>query len=164
MAKAIGPSFATEIAVAGLTGLQFSWGADGTLTFGAGLNAGQIAAVQAVYAAHDPTRLDPAVAFGALIRAGVAITSTGTPALNGTYGIAQQDEINIEGLQDGILSGVTWRGFYRDITMRRVNMTAPQFTAIATAILAYISAADEAYIAALGGASWVAPPAPAPIA
>lgn len=54
--KAIGPTFTDELKVAGLLGLPFSWGADGALNFGEAMTPKQIAAVQAVYDAHDPAR------------------------------------------------------------------------------------------------------------
>ena len=57
MTKPIGPTFVAELAAAGLLGLNFSWSSDGTFTFDPSMTQQQIAAVQAVYAAHDPMRL-----------------------------------------------------------------------------------------------------------
>jgi hypothetical protein len=90
--------------------------------------------------------------------AGVAITSTSTPALNANYGCQAQDEINLIGLQASILAGVPWLGYYRNIAGAKVMMTAAQFTAVATAILNFIAAADNAFetAAAGGSASWPA--------
>ena len=51
----IGPSFPDELKAAGLFGLPFSWGADGHFTFDPALAAEKVTAIQAVYAAHDPT-------------------------------------------------------------------------------------------------------------
>jgi hypothetical protein len=59
MTKAIGPTFRAELAAAGLTGLPFAWGDDGSLTFDARMTPDQVAAVQAIYAAHDPTKIPP---------------------------------------------------------------------------------------------------------
>jgi hypothetical protein len=53
--KAIGETFGNELQVAGLAGLPFSWGADGTFQFDDRMTQAQIDAVNAVYAAHDPT-------------------------------------------------------------------------------------------------------------
>jgi hypothetical protein len=53
--KATGPNFTNELLAAGLGGLPFAWDALGNLTFGEAMTASQIAAVQAVYAAHDPS-------------------------------------------------------------------------------------------------------------
>jgi hypothetical protein len=55
----IGPSFGNEVIAAGLGGLPFSWGADGTFQFDERMTAEQIAAVQAVYDAHDPNKATP---------------------------------------------------------------------------------------------------------
>jgi len=54
MPKAIGPSFPDELKVAGLTGLPFSWGSDGSIQFDSRMTQAQKDAVNAVYAAHNP--------------------------------------------------------------------------------------------------------------
>lgn len=59
--KAIGPNFAEELRSAGLLGLSFAWGADGNIQYGPTMTPDQIAAVQAVYAAHDPLKPSPAL-------------------------------------------------------------------------------------------------------
>lgn len=63
--KRIGPAFPAELKAAGLDGLPFSWDEDGTLVFGSldgpQMTDEQIAAVQAVYAAHDPDAPAPPV-------------------------------------------------------------------------------------------------------
>lgn len=105
-----------------------------------------------------------ASAWQAAFAAGCAIVSTGTPSLSGTYGIAPQDEINITGLQTSVLAGVAWLGYYRNVAGAKVTTTATQFTALATAILDYIAALDDAYEAAVGGAAWIAPAQPVTIA
>ncbi len=84
--KAIGPSFASDVAAAGVAGVPFSWSPDGTITF-TGATPAQVAAVQAVYAAHDPAKPDIDTVLAQKIAAGIAITSTGTPALTATYGL-----------------------------------------------------------------------------
>lgn len=75
--KAIGPAFGSELQAAGLAGLPFAWGADGTFQFDPRMTPTQIAAVQAVYAAHDPTKPAPfsplATALDAAINALPAI-------------------------------------------------------------------------------------------
>ena len=55
----IGPSFPGELRAAGLMGLPFAWGDDGTFTFDPQMTPEQIAGVQAVFAAHDPTKPNP---------------------------------------------------------------------------------------------------------
>ncbi|HSH98885.1 MAG: hypothetical protein ACAH07_06050 [Methylophilaceae bacterium] len=52
--KTIGQTFSKELESAGLLGLPFSWGADGTFTFSVDITAGQKTAIKAVYDAHDP--------------------------------------------------------------------------------------------------------------
>jgi hypothetical protein len=59
MTVVLGPSFAGEITAAGLAGLPFAWNADGTITGRGNLTAQQNATLDAVIAAHDPTK--PAV-------------------------------------------------------------------------------------------------------
>ena len=54
----IGPSFGAELGYAGLGGLAFTWGTDGTFAWG-DLTDDRQAAVEAVYADHDPNRSAP---------------------------------------------------------------------------------------------------------
>lgn len=58
--KAIGPSFADELAAAGFMGQPFSWQADGTIFFPDGTAQTLITGVEAVYAAHDSSTLSMA--------------------------------------------------------------------------------------------------------
>lgn len=60
--KAIGPTFSNELQAAGLGGLPFSWGADGSFQFDQRLSQAQIDGINAVYLAHDPTKQLPDVA------------------------------------------------------------------------------------------------------
>ena len=53
--KNIGAAFGDELETAGLLGLPFSWGSDGTFQFDARMTQDQIDAVNLVYEAHDPT-------------------------------------------------------------------------------------------------------------
>jgi hypothetical protein len=55
-----GPTFVSELVAAGVAGLPFSWEADGTI-IDQGLTPEQLAAVEAVVAAHDPKKQLPAV-------------------------------------------------------------------------------------------------------
>lgn len=59
MMKTIGPSFFSEIQLAGLSGLPFSWSSDGTILYAEDMTEAQRAAVQAVYNAHDPNAEPP---------------------------------------------------------------------------------------------------------
>lgn len=59
MTDTIGPTFADEIVAAGYAGLPFTWGADGGIQYGAAITPEQRAGIEAVLAAHDPTRQLP---------------------------------------------------------------------------------------------------------
>lgn len=59
MVKRIGPSFASEIAAAGLNGQPFSWGADGNIQYAERMTQADRARVESVYAAHDPNTPAP---------------------------------------------------------------------------------------------------------
>lgn len=50
----IGPRFVEELEAAGVVGLPFAWGSDGSLTFGAAITPEQQTAIRAVLAAHNP--------------------------------------------------------------------------------------------------------------
>jgi hypothetical protein len=57
MAKQLGPTFGDEVIAAGLGGLPFTWGAtDDTITGRENLTTEQNATLDAVIAAHDPTK------------------------------------------------------------------------------------------------------------
>lgn len=55
----IGNTFSDELKAAGLLGLPFSWGADGSFEFSPTMTQEQRDAVMAVYAAHDPDAVLP---------------------------------------------------------------------------------------------------------
>ncbi len=59
MSTRIGLTFGDELLAAGLAGLPFAWGADGTFEFSSRMTAEQRAAVLEVYAVHDPTKTRP---------------------------------------------------------------------------------------------------------
>ncbi len=80
MAKTIGPSFSLELQAAGLLGLPFSWGSDGTFAFGESVTPQQISGVMAVYAAHDPNTVTAALA-----RLGVDAAEVATLKADGTW-------------------------------------------------------------------------------
>ncbi len=97
----IGSNFANELAAAGLLGLPFCWSPSGTITYGPGITSEQQTAIEAVLAAHDPTKPDPRIAYVTAINAGCQVVSTANPGtLNGTYAI---DDSSL-GKYDGILA------------------------------------------------------------
>jgi hypothetical protein len=103
--KPIGPSFAGELAEAGMMGLPFSWSADGNLTFGIGMTALQIAAVEVIYAAHDPSAVSLGNQAAALLAGGLTIFSAGTPAINGIYQCDPMSRATIAEVVAGISAG-----------------------------------------------------------
>lgn len=73
----------------------------------------------------------------------VILTSTGTPALNGTYSIAPVARGNITAIQLSIISGTGLPGGsgtfpYLDISNTDHFFSAAQFTAFATAVINYV--------------------------
>ena len=143
--KAIGPNFPYELQAAGLAGLPFSWAADGTLAFGAGMTATQITAVQNVYAAHNPATVPLAMQAANAIAAGVQVSSTGTPAINGTYALDAQSLANIVAIAAEIANGKGFPGGgatydYPDAAGTfHTFPTTPAFVNFATAIASYVS-------------------------
>jgi hypothetical protein len=57
MVSEIGENFSDELKEAGLFGLPFSWGDDGTFTFDPSMDQKDIDKVKAVYAAHVPNEV-----------------------------------------------------------------------------------------------------------
>lgn len=99
--KKIGSSIAAELAAAGLDGLAFSWGTDGTITFGESMTPQQCAAVQAVFDAHAaPSDLDDLKsAKNAQINAARATANTGTFAHGGkTFSCDHLSRSDIDGV------------------------------------------------------------------
>lgn len=161
MAKSIGPNFPNELAAAGLLGLPFSWTSVGDIFFAATMTAPQIAAVQAVYAAHDPTKLDPATQLAAKLAAGVALTSTATPAISATYaldpttldqiGSVARDAAAGLGLPGGLTSFT-----YPDITGNPKSFSGANIQALYKAMRDVVFALNTAAatLAAGGAANW----------
>jgi hypothetical protein len=103
--KGIGPTFYTELEAYGVAnsvaiiGQHFGWDAAGNLYFYEDTPSAVESAVEAVYAAHDPSKQPPPTVGADALAAGLTITSTGTPALNGTYScdaLSQTDVVAIE--------------------------------------------------------------------
>ncbi len=70
MTTIIGPNFYNELFAAGLGGLPFSWSSsDGTITYGPSITDAQKSAIEAVLAAHDPTKPDTTAGIAALTAA-----------------------------------------------------------------------------------------------
>lgn len=169
--KAIGPNFYNEIAAAGLSGLPFAWNASGEIVFGSAMTQTQINAVNAVYAAHNPATPDPNASAAALLASGVAITSTGTPVLNGTYACdpLSQQKITSEQLYIAttgkFTNGQTTKAWADASGALHTFPTTAAFTNFAEAIAGVVDNVIAAQLAALRpGGSWVAPSMAATIA
>jgi hypothetical protein len=157
------PASAQETALHALGASIVAFHEDGTVEVEPEISlSGYAAALITAAGARNAVQLGQQLT--SLQQAGCQIVSTGTPAISGTYGILPQDEINIISLQTGITAGAPWLGGYRDRAGIKHVMTAPQFTALATAILSYVEALDEALAASLAGAAWNPPAQPVTIA
>lgn len=162
--KAIGPNFFNELSAAGLIGLPFSWGADGVIEFDPRMTQPQIDQVNAVYAAHDPTKADPNATLAAALAAGLAVTSTATPALNGTYAIDAESQRFISGTAASLaarnrLPGGQSTFGYGDMTGAPHNFAAQDFLNFADAVEDYVYALYATARSLIAGqaANWPSP-------
>lgn len=95
--------------------------------------------------------------YNSLIAGGLAITSTGTSSINGTYDVSIAGQDNMVAMQTAIaVNSALFPGFWRTISGTKITMTAAQFTEIATAALNFVVACDNALdtIQTGGTASW----------
>lgn len=169
--KAIGPTFAAELATAGLMGLAFSWDDAGGIVFGPTMTTEQTAAVEAVYAAHNPDAIPPLAPDQVLaekIAAGITITSTGTPALNATYALddvstSQISQLGLYANAFGTFPGGATQP-YPDVAGVPHVFTVVQFVAFLRAVAPLVSALNtQAGIMRAGGSpDWPAPTAVIP--
>ncbi len=94
----------------------------------------------------QPTPMPAQIAAEALT-SGIAITSTATPSLNGTYGCAPSDQANITAIITGIAAGEGLPGggasfYWVDMTGAPYSFTQAQFLTLAKAIRDYVYALD----------------------
>ena len=113
---------------------------DPPLTMVADDDAGALAWLAAQVQPRAPT---PQQMIATALAPGLAVTSTGTSALSGTYGITQQDQFALMGLQLAIASGLTPPMPYIDSTGTSRRLTNAQVTALATGALAFIAAVNQ---------------------
>ena len=158
----IGPSFPTQLAIAGLLGLPFSWTPSGTILYASGVTNDQKTAIAALIAAHDPSLPDPSAACTALLVAGMALTSSGTSALDGIYPCdpTSQQRIVAEALSIQVAgkftNGQTTRAWY-DTSNAGHTFDTTQFTAFSEAVGQFVDAALVALEVGLTTAVWAAP-------
>lgn len=119
-----------------------------------GWNVSAMSAAQQQQAAVQAAQ----AAYAQAIAAGLAITSTGTPAISGTYGVDTVAQNNIASIVTGFVAGQGLPGggqtfVYLDLTDTPHVFTQAQFLAVATAIRNYVYAVD---LAAQGQGSWPA--------
>lgn len=132
-----------------------------------GWTAAQAAGVWSYTAPAAPTAPQQ---YAAALLAGVAITSTGTPALNGTYGITLEAQQKITSEQVYIATtgkftnGQTTRGWPDAAGTLHTFPSTAEFTAFAEAVAGYVDALAAALAAAQAGGAWVAPAMPAALA
>ena len=94
----IGPTFGAELAAAGLGGLAFSWGSDGTFTYGPTITNDQRAAIASVLAAHDPNAAVPDTSLE---------DGMSRPEIQALLGLlAQQQNTTVDALQNQATSTV----------------------------------------------------------
>lgn len=141
--KAIGPTFFAEIVAAGLNSLPFSWSADGTLVFGSDMSAAQISSVEAVYAAHDPSAVPLAEQAKAAMVGGLAIVSTATPALNGTYAVDRLSQMDVIAIETSLSAGKGFPGGaatfnYPDASGAMHSFSEANFTDFAAAVRDFV--------------------------
>jgi hypothetical protein len=169
MQKAIGPSFASELAAyGGLLGQHFSWQADGTIEFFPDTPASVVAGVTDVYAAHNPLTIPPTTQAQNAISAGLTVTSTSTPAIDGTFPVDQATQTKISSVEtfierNGVFPGSAGTSLaWFDITgTPHVFPSTTVFSAFATAVANYVADLDL-YGASAPGATL--PPASVTIA
>ena len=82
-------------------------------------------------------------AYEAAISAGITITSTGAPSLNGTYGVAQSNQNAISAVMTGVANGLGLPGgqstfVYLDTAGDAHLFTADQFKYFAIAVRDYV--------------------------
>lgn len=119
-----------------------------------------------------PATIAPTAAQEAntLLAAGLAITSTGTPSINGTYACDDAQQDTITKLQTYIAKNGVFPGGLSSVQLRLTNgstVAIPSvalFQEIATAIGDFVAEVDEAELTALAGGSWTAPSASKTIA
>jgi hypothetical protein len=103
-------------------------------------------------------------AYNNLIAAGLTVTSTGTPAVDGTYACDDAQQDIVTRIQAYITKNNAFPGGLSAVQLRKADGsgyiaigTVALFQAVGSAIADFVAKADEAELAVLAGGSWVAP-------
>ena len=101
------------------------------------------------YANGTVTLNTPLIEYEALIAGGIVLTSTGTPALNGTYSTTPAAAVNISGIATSIANGLGLPGGgttfnYRDSSGAPHAFDAAHFLPFAAAVRDFIYHCDDA--------------------
>lgn len=128
-------------------------------------NQGKVDSSDPRYVAFiDPPLTAPQAAGNALF-SGLTISSTGTPALNGTYAVDQLSQMDIIAIETSLNAGKGFPGGatafnYADMTGAMHSFTQANFTDFAAAVRDYVYALKSV----IAGASTTLPPPTATIA
>ncbi len=96
------------------------------------------------------------VEYESLLSGGIVLTSTGTPALNGTYSVNAAAQHNISGVMSGIANGMGLPGggstfSYQDSSGAFHAFDVTHFTALAKAVRDFVYGCDVALATAQAG-------------
>src|SRR5689334_14318015 len=114
--KAIGASFYDELVAyqeasgVSIIGKHFTWSSDGDLFFFGDTPTAVVAAIESVYAAHNPDRVPMATLAQAALFAGIEISSLTVPAINGTYACDPLSQADIVAIETGLNAGKGFPG------------------------------------------------------
>jgi hypothetical protein len=121
--------------------------ADGSRITNAQIFANAISGQYGAVGAYIPPVVSPAQIAAIAMSAGLAITSTSTPSLNGTYSVGAQAQADITSVMTGVAVGVGLPGggssfYWLDATGTPHSFTQAQFLSLATAIRNYVYVLD----------------------
>jgi hypothetical protein len=126
---------------------EYTLAADGAKITNAQIFANAISGQYGAVGAYIPPVVSPAQIAAIAMSAGLAITSTSTPSLNGTYSVGAQAQADITSVMTGVAVGVGLPGggssfYWLDATGTPHSFTQAQFLSLATAIRNYVYVLD----------------------
>jgi hypothetical protein len=138
------------------------------IDFDSSCTSDQMAAGKAAALAFNIAAAEQAGQLDTILAAGLTITSTGTPSLNGTYGVGATEQANITAIASGLNAGKVPDGGstfeYLDATGTPHSFTSADFINFASAVMNYVYETDliAAELAAGESESWPAATATIP--